>query len=127
MNVFAFQVSVLFGVTSIVLGMLFKIIPFLVWFHLQAQAMAALVSGSNIMIPTMKEIVSDQMLRIQIALHSVVLVSYLWGFWSAMTWPLAIAVFLNFSFLLWVVSRSWWRYLSLSATADNLSAPAQSP
>lgn len=126
-NVLAFQISTLFGVASIVLGMLFKIVPFLVWFHLQGQVMAALVSGSTIMIPTMKEIVSDQIIRIQMTLHFAVLLSYLWGFWSHVTWPLAIAVFLSFAFLLWVVSRSWWRYLSLSTNADNLSAPAQSP
>ncbi len=124
--VFAFQVSTLFGVTSIVLGMLFKIVPFLVWFHLQGQAMAALVSGHNVVIPTMKEIVSDQLIQVQMVLHFAVLVTYLWAFWSHMTWPLAIAVFLSFSFLLWVVLRSWWLYLSLSMSAERISAAAQS-
>jgi len=127
MTVFAFQVSILFGVTSIVLGMLFKIVPFLVWFHLQAQSMAALVSSHTVVIPTMKEIVSDELIRVQIGLHCAVLVTYLWGFWSHMTWPLALAVFLNFSFLLWVVSRSWWRYMSVSATSDNATTSKQPP
>jgi len=127
MSVFAFQVTSLFGITSIVLGMLFKIVPFLVWFHLQAQAMAALVSGRPVAIPTMKEIVSDRLIQAQMVLHFAVLVSYLWAFWSHMTWPLAIAMFLNFSFLLWVVSRSWWRYRSLSTSAGKINTPAQSP
>jgi hypothetical protein len=127
MIVFAFQVSILFGVTSIILGMLFKIVPFLVWFHLQAQSMAALVSGRPVVIPTMKEIVSDELIQVQITLHMAVLLAYLWGFWSHMTWPLAIAAFSSFSFLLWVVSRSWWRYLSLSTSAGNTNASPESP
>lgn len=126
-NVFAFQVSILFGVTSIVLGMLFKIVPFLVWFHLQAQSMAALVSGRTVVIPTMKEIVPDEWIQVQIGLHFAVLVTYLWGFWTPMTWPLAIAVFSSFTFLFWVVARSWWRYLSVSTGADNATTSKQSP
>jgi len=113
-NELAFQVIVLFGVTSIVLGMLFKIIPFLVWFHLQAQAMNALLSGKNVAIPTMKEIVSDNTLRLQIVLHLTTLLGYVWGFWRGATQPLAVAVILSFSFLVWVIASSWWRYMSLS-------------
>jgi len=127
MTVFAFQFGTLFGVTSIVLGMLFKIVPFLVWFHLQAQSMAALVSGRTVVIPTMKEIVSDELIRVQIGLHVAVLVTYLWGFWSHVTWPLALAGFSSFTFLLWVITRSWWHYLSLSMSAANNNASAESP
>ena len=127
MTVFAFQVGTVFGVTSIVLGMLFKIVPFLVWFHLQAQSMAALVSGRTVVIPTMKEIVSDRLIQVQIGLHFAVLVSYLWGFWSHMTSPLAMAACLSFSFLFWVVTRSWWRYLSVSRSANNATTSKQAP
>jgi hypothetical protein len=113
-NGLAFHVIVLFGVTSIVLGMLFKIIPFLVWFHLQAQAMNALLSGKNVAIPTMKEIVSDNTMRLQIVLHLATLLGYVWGFWSGAPQPLAVAVVLSFSLLFWVIASSWWRYVSLS-------------
>jgi hypothetical protein len=125
-SVVAFQVVALFGVTSIVLGMLLKIVPFLVWFHLQAQAMEALLGGKNVAIPTMKEIVSDKMISAQMALHFVALASYLWGLWSGATRLLAVAIVLSCSFLLWVVVRSWWQYLSLSKGASRAAAVAQS-
>lgn len=127
MSILAFQVIALFGVTSIVLGMLFKIIPFLVWFHLQAQAMEALLSGRNVPIPTMKEIVSDKMAQVQMTLHFLALVSYLWALWSGATQLLAVAIVLSFSFLLWVVARSWWQYLSVSKGASKVVIVAQSP
>lgn len=127
MSILAFQVIALFGVTSIVLGMLFKIVPFLVWFHLQAQAMEALLSGRNVPIPTMKEIVSDRVTEIQMMLHFVVLASYLWSLWSGATQLLAVAIVLSFSYLLWVVARSWWQYLSVSKGASQVAAVAQSP
>jgi hypothetical protein len=127
MSLLAFQVIALFGITSIVLGMLLKIVPFLVWFHLQAQAMEALASGRNVAVPTMKEIVSDKMIQAQTALHFVALGSYLWGFWSGATELLAVAIVLSFSFLLWVVAGSWWRYLSLSRAARAAVAAAPTP
>jgi hypothetical protein len=113
-NALAFHVIALFGVTSIVLGMLFKIIPFLVWFHLQAQAMNALLSGKNVAIPTMKEIVSDNTLGLQIALHLTTLLAYVWGYWGGAARLLAVAMVLSFSFLFWVIASSWWRYVSLA-------------
>jgi hypothetical protein len=76
--------------------MLFKIVPFLVSFHLQAQAMNALLSGKHVAIPTMREIVSDSILRLQIALHLTTLLCYSWGFWSGGPQPLAVAVILSF-------------------------------
>src|SRR3989337_2539175 len=78
-SVFAVQVIALFGINSIVLGMLFKIVPFLVWFHLQAQAMDALLKGRNVAVPTMKEIVSDQTIKTQMVFHAAMLLGYLCG------------------------------------------------
>jgi hypothetical protein len=52
-----------FGV-SVVSGMLYKIVPFLAWFHLQAQLQAR--AGS---IPTMKDMISEPWARGQFRLH----------------------------------------------------------
>jgi hypothetical protein len=49
---------------SVVSGMLYKIVPFLAWFHLQAQLQAR--AGS---IPTMKEMIADRWTRGQFHLH----------------------------------------------------------
>ncbi len=49
---------------SVVNGMLYKIVPFLAWFHLQAQLQAR--AGS---IPTMKEMISQRAMRGQFRLH----------------------------------------------------------
>jgi hypothetical protein len=124
-SIFAFQVIALFGVTSIVLGMLFKIVPFLVWFHLQTQAMEAMSTGRIVAVPTMKEIVSDRVIEAQMALHAAVLISYLWAFWSGAVQPLAVAAVLSFAFLLWVVARSWRRYLALSKAVGEPAPVAQ--
>jgi hypothetical protein len=44
--------------------MLYKIVPFLAWFHLQAQLQAR--AGS---IPTMKEMIAERWMRWQLRLH----------------------------------------------------------
>ncbi len=49
---------------SVVSGMLYKIVPFLAWFHLQAQLQAR--AGS---IPTMKDMIAEPWLRRQFRLH----------------------------------------------------------
>ncbi len=49
---------------SVVNGMLYKIVPFLAWFHLQAQLQAR--AGS---IPTMKEMIAARWMRGQFRLH----------------------------------------------------------
>ncbi|MDP3125068.1 MAG: hypothetical protein Q8M84_05475 [Thiobacillus sp.] len=49
---------------SVVNGMLYKIVPFLAWFHLQAQLQAR--AGS---IPTMKSMISERWTRMQFRLH----------------------------------------------------------
>ncbi len=49
---------------SVVSGMLYKIVPFLAWFHLQAQLQAR--AGS---IPTMKDMIAERSMRWQFRLH----------------------------------------------------------
>jgi hypothetical protein len=123
-SVFAFQVIALFGINSIVLGMLFKIVPFLVWFHLQAQALDALLKGRNVAVPTMKEIVSDKMVSAQMAFHAAMLLGYLWGFWSDDTSLLSLAGVLSFSFLCRTILSAWRQYRSVST--DLVTAEASS-
>ena len=51
---------------SVVTGMLYKIVPFLAWFHLQSQLQAR--AGS---IPTMKNMIAERWMRRQFRLHLI--------------------------------------------------------
>lgn len=51
---------------SVVNGMLYKIVPFLAWFHLQSQLQAR--AGS---IPTMKDMIDERWMRGQFRLHLI--------------------------------------------------------
>lgn len=64
---------------SVVNGMLYKIVPFLAWFHLQAQLQAK--AGT---IPTMKEMIVERWMRWQYRLHLAGCVLCL----AATAWPM---------------------------------------
>jgi len=82
---------------SVVCGMLYKIVPFLAWFHLQAQLQAK--AGS---IPTMKEMIAERRMRGQFRLHLAACALLV----GAVLWPqLAIAagsVLALSALLLWI-------------------------
>lgn len=63
---------------SVVSGMLYKIVPFLAWFHLQSQLQAR--AGS---IPTMKEMIDDGGMRWQFRLHLLACLLFV----AAIEWP----------------------------------------
>lgn len=69
---------------SIVNGMLYKILPFLVWLHLQAQATSR---EARRRIPNTKEIILDRHARPQFALHALALLLLM----GAVLWPPALA------------------------------------
>jgi hypothetical protein len=81
---------------SVVNGMLYKIVPFLAWFHLQAQLQAHVGS-----IPTMKEMIAERWMRGQFRLHLAACALLV----AATLWPqLAIAAGLSLALsalLLW--------------------------
>ncbi len=69
----------LFGfAVSVVAGMLYKIVPFLAWFHLQAQLQAK--AGT---IPNMKQMIDEKKLRLQFRLHLAALALLV----AAVAWP----------------------------------------
>ncbi|MDZ7594080.1 MAG: hypothetical protein U0932_05465 [Thiobacillus sp.] len=82
---------------SVVNGMLYKIVPFLAWFHLQAQLQAR--AGS---IPTMKEMIAERWMRGQFRLHLVacVLLAAV-PFWPQLATAAGSALALS-ALLLWV-------------------------
>lgn len=63
---------------SVVVGMLYKIVPFLAWFHLQSQLQAK--AGT---IPNMKQMIGEGAMRLQFRLHFASLVLLV----AALRWP----------------------------------------
>ena len=82
---------------SVVNGMLYKIVPFLAWFHLQAQLQAR--AGS---IPTMKEMIAERRMRWQFRLHlSAVGLLAAAAWWPRLAMMAGIVLGLS-ALLLWV-------------------------
>ena len=74
----------LFGfAVSVVAGMLYKIVPFLAWFHLQAQLQAR--AGT---IPNMKQMIDEKNMRWQLRLHLAALALLV----AAVAWPNALHI-----------------------------------
>ncbi|OZA14727.1 MAG: hypothetical protein B7X94_00505 [Hydrogenophilales bacterium 17-62-8] len=63
---------------SVANGMLYKIVPFLAWFHLQAQLQAR--AGS---IPTMKDMIAERWMRGQFRVHLIACLLFV----AAILWP----------------------------------------
>lgn len=83
-NAYPLLLGVLFIIgfaVSVVAGMLYKIVPFLAWFHLQAQLMAK--AGT---IPNMKQMIDEKRMRLQFRLHIAALALSV----AAVAWPAAL-------------------------------------
>ncbi len=77
----------LFGVAvSVVNGMLYKIVPFLTWFHLQNRQVA-LMSMGKVKVPNMKELMPDRLTRRQLYAHLTTLLLLT----LALFWPYPLA------------------------------------
>ncbi len=85
-NAYPMLLGVLFLVgfaASVVAGMLYKIVPFLAWFHLQAQLRAK--AGT---IPNMKQMIDEKKMRWQFRLHLAALALLV----AAVAWPNALHI-----------------------------------
>jgi len=82
---------------SVVSGMLYKIVPFLAWFHLQAQLQAR--AGS---IPTMKEMITERAMRAQFRVHLVACALLAATLWLSQLAVVAGAILALSALLLWL-------------------------
>ncbi len=82
---------------SVVCGMLYKIVPFLAWFHLQAQLQAR--AGS---IPTMKNMIAERWMRRQFHLHLVACVLLMAAVWHPQLAGAAGGMLALSATLLWI-------------------------
>lgn len=93
---------------SVVNGMLYKIVPFLVWFHLQSRT-------SNILaVPNMKEIIPLQRMRVQLWLHmAAVAMLALSCLWPPLLYPAAVLLALSMLWLEAALLAAFLRYRRL--------------
>ena len=86
---------------SAVNGMLYKIVPFLVWFHLQNRLLHAGLLGSGAKVPHMKQVLPDRLGRRQFRAHLVALLllpaALLWP--DPWLYPFALALGVSFALL----------------------------
>jgi hypothetical protein len=76
-------------VMSLIHGMLYKIVPFLIWFHLFR-------GGIKRGVPNMKEIISEHLMWRHLWLHrSTLLAAMMAPWWIAAAWLTALGLFLQ--------------------------------
>lgn len=87
---------------SMVTGMLYRIVPFLVWFHLQS---ALLMTGGEV--PHMRGIIPDEAMRLHLVLHAAALASLIASaFWPPLLLWAAPALSLSMALLAWNMFRA---------------------
>lgn len=106
------------GILSVIFAMVYKIVPFLIWFHLQNRQMMLLQPGKQLAkIPTMNAIMPSVLVWRQLWLHvfSMILVAGAF-FWSALFfYPATIMVCCSFGLLQWNLIRAiliYWRRIA---------------
>ncbi|GAB4346218.1 MAG: hypothetical protein Kow006_04400 [Gammaproteobacteria bacterium] len=115
---------------SVVNGMLYKIVPFLAWFHLQNR-MLNITRPRPVSIPNMKQIVPDAAARRQFRFHVVALLLLLAALFQpvAFVHAAALAFFVSFALLGWNIlsaSRIYHRHLR-QITTPPADTPADTP
>jgi len=83
------MVGILLGggfILSIMIGMLYKIVPFLVWFHLNAMGYMT--------IPTMNEMINKTLGRVQYVLFMLALVGFIFAFYMPMLLKISAVSFI---------------------------------
>ena len=90
------------GFASVMSAMLYKIVPFLIWLHLQKLGAAPL---------TMYEIISEPAMRRHAIAHAVaLLLGLLLPWWPALQVPTGLAALLAFALLGGNLAQAVWRY-----------------
>ncbi len=91
-------------------GMLYRIVPFLSWFHLQHLQLSE--GRFDMKLPHMKSFITDQAVRRQFYVHLASLFCMLGAVYypQLMTYPAAILFFLSNLLLMWNLGMSWSRH-----------------
>ncbi len=104
------------SILPIIQGMLYKIVPFLIWLHLQNQQLGILKATHLIQIPHMRQIIPERWARYQLWIYFIAVIFLM----SATLHPTGfiygagISLILAFSLLAYNLYRAWWLYLTIS-------------
>ncbi len=102
-------------ILPIIQGTLYKIVPFLVWLHLQNQQMSTLKSVNLIPIPTMKQIIPYKMANYQFWVYLIGLVLLIAAiFWINLIYVAVAMLTFAFLFLGYNLYRAAWMYWVMS-------------
>jgi len=95
---------------SFTTGTLFKIVPFLSWYHLQTCKVK--LRRTDIKLPTMQGFIGDRIAGWQLAIHSSALLFLSLGTWlQTPTIRVGGLLLAGSALLLWFsLARAWWRY-----------------
>ncbi len=103
-------------VLSVIQGMLYKIVPFLVWLHLQNQQLDVLTVIKVVKIPNMKQIIPDKLARRQFWVYvfalGLLIGAVLWP--SALSQAAGIVLFCSFLLLTYNLYNAIWLYGTVS-------------
>jgi hypothetical protein len=116
----ALGVLVLAGaIASVICGMLYKIVPFLAWLHLET------LPGSRGHVPNMKEMMSERPVRLQFFVHCGALLLTLGAVVdpASLTRIAGAAVALSFGLLEWNLGAAALRYRRVRVRLEALAPP----
>jgi len=103
-------------VLSVIQGMLYKIIPFLIWLHLQNQQLNILNPLKMIKTPNMKQVIPDSHAHFQFWVYMIALIALI----GTVLQPpylgnsAGLLLFGSFLGLTYNLYRAWWLYLKVS-------------
>jgi len=117
---FITMVSILIGggfVLSIMIGMLYKIVPFLVWFHLNSKGYMS--------IPTMNEMINKKLAKMQFWLYFISLIGFMFSYYIHELLPIfAITFILSMSILEYNIIQPLRVYLKIIKTKPEFDMSA---
>ena len=88
-NEYIVMVAILIGggfIMSIMIGMLYKVVPFLVWFHLNGMGYMS--------IPTINEMIDKRLARVQFVLFIASLIGFIFAFYDSMLFNISAISFI---------------------------------
>ncbi|WP_292657461.1 hypothetical protein [Nitratifractor sp.] len=103
---------------SIVFAMAYKIVPFLTWFHLNAQG--------YFNAPMMHEVIHPRYAMRHLSIHLTTLFTALFAAWTTPElWHLTGALLLfSFAWIALAIYRAWHRYLEVQASGEKFEFPS---
>ena len=108
-------------VLPVIQGMLYKIVPFLIWLHWQNQQLNISMPLRLIKIPHMKQIISDRWARYQLRVYFITLIFLIVVtlYPSRLIYGVGISLILSFILLTYNLYRAVWLYWSISQRLIN--------